>query len=556
MVKTMWEREQADWWLRDLTTVPNADRLQHERALHGYWQKAAYETGEFTGTMLLANPSADAPEVRIPLPVCGRYGVSIGMPENYSDRLLIKLERDRCYDKLRHGGVVAGPSLQECWWKDAELVEGDVLVVKQDGCMNRRCGIAYVRLSLAPPATAPEVPLVAVMDGSPCNNGPLPLDEMVGEELQFADAQVSDIHHGTDICGFANYNTKTPTHRYPSEKIAEEEFISADYYPWIPQQILKFEKAGRCTLEESIEAAHGTGRKFYAYYRMGITQLYAPMRMFGSPLYDEHPEWRCMDWDGTPVSRLSFAFPAVRQHVLEHFRETIEKGADGVCLVFARGWPLILFEEPVAVEYEKRTGKSMRDAGPDDPELLRVRTDCITGFMREILETITEAADGRDVGIAAIPLALPEINRHYAMDCSAWAKEGLVQMLCPYPYGYTATAEAVKVPEWVEVVKGTGTRLCPILNRMTYEPAGIVEDLPMFLDRAEQWLREGADGFAVWDLDSAVASPVYRRLAYHVASGEGRRRLHEMLDSPWPIRYALKSLDGIRVDRYHPGWCV
>ena len=43
------------------------------------------------------------------------------------------------------------------------------------------------------------------------------------------------------------------------------------------------------------------------------------------------------------VSILSAAFPGVREFFLEHFRETVGLGCDGVCLVIARGWPLVLF---------------------------------------------------------------------------------------------------------------------------------------------------------------------------------------------------------------------
>ncbi len=505
--------------------------------------------------MLVANPCAAAPSIRIPLPLTGRHRISIGIVENYSDRLLIKLERDRCFEKITHGDVVEAQSIQECWWKDVELAEGDALVLQQDAGMKRRCGIAYIRIHAAPAPTPGEIPFITLMDGGPGNNGPLPLDEMVGEELLFRDTQVTELCHGTDICGSAQYNTKLPAHRYPVEVFSGEELISAEYYPWINEQLLKFEKAGRCTLRESIEAAHSIGRKLYAYHRMGITRLYAPVQMFQCPLYDQHPEWRCVDWDGTPISRLSLAYPEVRQFFLDHLRETVEFGADGVCLVFARGWPLVLFETPVADEFKRRTGKDMKSADTENPDILQVRTDIFNAFMRDVRKTVTEAGRGRETKVIAAPLALPRINRHYAMDCETWAREGLVQTLCPYPYGFKAEKCAIDVKEWMPLVKNTATLLCPVLNRMTYEPAGIIENLPTFLDRAENWLEEGAHGFSMWDLDCAVSLPLYRLLAYHVASKAGRQRLRE-LGKDFYVRHALKTVDGITVDRYHPGWNV
>jgi len=127
--------------------------------------------------------------------------------------------------------------------------------------------------------------------------------------------------------------------------------------------------------------------------------------------------------------------------------------------------------------------------------------------------------------------------------------------LCPYPYGYEAEKCMIEVKKWIPVVKGTDTRLCPILNRMTYEPAGIIETFATLLDRAEKWLKEGAHGLSIWDLDSSISLPIYLNLAYHVASKEGRRRLRKMI-AHWPVRHALKSVDDIVVDRFHPGWNV
>lgn len=555
-MKPAWTQEKNDWWMRDFTTLPDTSGL-HDRALRGYWQKATYEAKGFSGTMVLANPNAQAPELRIPLPVTGRYSISIGMAENYSDRLLLKLERESTFGKIAHGPVSTEEvnCIQDVWWRDVDLVAGDVLVLIQDRWMSKRCGIAYVRLSPAPPATKPEIDVVTTMDGGLGNNGNLPLDEVVAEELQFADTHVNILCHGTDYCGSAQYITAMPHHRWPVERWAEEELISHEYYPWHIDVLQRYEKAGRCPFRDSIEAAHRMGRKIYAYHRMGIVRLYAPMQMFACPFYDEHPEWRCLDWDGTPIARLSIAFPEVRTFFLEHFREVVEMGADGVCLVYSRGWPLILFDPPVAEEYKRRTGREMKTTTPDDATLLQVRIDIFNQFMRDIQKTIREAARGRDVQIVTINLALPEINRHYAMDCETWAREGIVQMIIPYPYGLVAKPKMIEVPKWTAILKGTKTKLCPILNRMTYEPAGIIETPTALLDRAEKFLADGANGISVWDLDGNMVAPMYRQFAYHLGSKAGRSHLRKLFASE-PIRYPLKTLDGITVDRYHPGWNV
>jgi uncharacterized lipoprotein YddW (UPF0748 family) len=182
-----------------------------------------------------------------------------------------------------------------------------------------------------------------------------------------------------------------------------------------------------------------------------------------------------------------------------------------------------------------------------------VRADLVNQFMRDIRRTVTEAGKGRETKIVAMTLAQPVINRHFAMDCDIWAKEGLVDVICPYPYGYKPEATMIQVTEWVEAVRGTKAKLCPILNRMTYEPAGIYETPKAMLDRAEQWLREGVDGFSFWDMDHYIAQPSFRRFAYNLGSKEGRARLRQFVETG-PILHELKAVDGLVLDRYHPGW--
>lgn len=551
-MSTLWQQRGEEWWLTDFTAIPDPSRLGRI-ARYDHWQTAPYESTEFAGVMILANPKARAPEIRIPLPVKGRASISVGVLENYSDRLLIKLGRDRCFEKLRHGEVIARPSIQELWWKDVDLAEGDVLVLKQDAGMEQRCTVTHVRIQPAGPASEGQFPFVAVMDGYPGNNGPLELGDMVGEELQFAGTHVSAICHGTDISGLASYRTELPGHKYPAAEQLARPIPWNQHDLWTLQQLLKGEQSGRCILRDSIEAAHSIQRPFYAYHRMALTRAYAPLRIFENPLFDAHPEWQCVDFDGTPISRMSICFPEVRQFFLDHFRETVALGADGVCLVFCRGWPMVMFEKPIAEEFHRRTGKEMHEVPSTYPSLWHVRADFMNEFMRDIRKVVTDAGKGRDTKVYAITLAQPKINQHFAFDCETWAREGLVDVFCPYPYGYDATPTQIDVLEWARLVKGSKTQLCPIMNRMTYEPAGIIETPQALLARAEQWISEGAHGLSVWDLDHNLSLPTYRQLACHIASKDGRARLRRIFES-FPTRYTLKSIDGIAVDRYHPGW--
>jgi hypothetical protein len=560
----LWQSRSAnDWWLTDFTRIPDASGI-HSRMLPNYWQAAPYEAkghaGPFSGMMLLANPRSNAPEIHVPLPaavVGKRVSISIGLLVNFCDRILLKLGRDRCFTNLRHSPAApTNQATEEVWWRDVDVRAGDTLVIAQDNGMKRRCGFSFVRLSPAPPATAGEVPIFVTVDGMPGNHGDIPLDEMLSEELSFAETHVTDICHGTDILGFAQYLTKLPDHRYWWERCAEEVQPDNEYYVWTIGQLRKFYAADRCPLRESIAAAHSIGRRIYPYFRMTVGRLFAPFRsLFEHPMYEAHPEWRCLDHEGSPVCRLSPLFPDVRKYYLDHFRENVEFGGDGLCLVFCRGWPVILYERPVADEFQRRTGKAMGDVGPDDPTLRQVRADLLTQFIREIRQTALDAAGGRPIKIVALVLADPEVNHYYGMDVETWAKEKLVDVVVPYPYTKEAKPAPIPVPEWLDALRGSGAKLCPTLNRMTYEPAGIFETPLGMLDRAEEWLKLGVDGFSFWDMDSALSLPTFRGLGNNIGSREGRQRFREVA-ARGPVYHEFTTFDGLRVDRYHPGWSV
>jgi hypothetical protein len=530
------------WWLTDFSGMPGTDA---RAAWHGAWQAVPYQANTFAGVMIQASPLAAAPPVRVPMPrelQAGRYRISVGMLENYSDRVLLKLDREPVFDRLGTTIVPAmAMAIQDAFWRDVEVGPGDALMVAQDNAVALRAAVAYVRIAPAPEALKPEIPLLVTSDGWLSNYGRVSFEEMVWEQLAFADTHVSAFARGSDACGAANYLTKMPSHRLRAEDALTEEFCHPDSRVAF-EQYLAYEKAGRCPLRDAIAAAHSIGRELYAYHRMAILSSYPPFHLFRHPMYDEHPEWRCVDFDGTPVSRLSICYDPVRRYFLEHFRETVELGADGVCLVFVRGVPMVLFEKPVAQEFKRRTGREMSSVEPTDRQLWRVRVDFFTDFLRQIRSTV-----GASKKIVALVPATPALAEHFAMDCGAWTREGLIDTLCPYSFDLRAQAAEIDLPAWKPLTRETLTRLCPVLNTWRSEPA------MTFLDRAEQWIAQGADGLASWDAQHKSLNPEFRHLMRNIASAEGRARVREIL-ARGPERFEMRSIGGVTVDRYPPGW--
>ena len=86
-----------------------------------------------------------------------------------------------------------------------------------------------------------------------------------------------------------------------------------------------------------VEAAHRDGLKVHMSLRPASFAHPIPFEEYDSPLYADHPEWRCVDRDGTPVLRVSFAVPEVRTHIVELFRRSLESRPDGINVLFNRG---------------------------------------------------------------------------------------------------------------------------------------------------------------------------------------------------------------------------
>ena len=105
---------------------------------------------------------------------------------------------------------------------------------------------------------------------------------------------------------------------------------------------------------------------------------------FETPFYKEHPQWRCEDRDGTPVTRMSWAVPEVRRHLVDLLREQVQFGADGANLVFTRGYPVVLFEAPARQLFQKQYGVDPREIPESDPRITAFRSEVVMKLFHEL----------------------------------------------------------------------------------------------------------------------------------------------------------------------------
>lgn len=548
-----WElsREDGSWWLRDLPAAASARTGRtatgiHDQPITGNWHRVPYAAGGWEGRMLQASPTANAPGLEFPLPpVAGTFSLEVGMLENYCDQILLRLDGERAFDRLAPmpGDANALP-IQLCPWRVIEP-SNRTLVVAQDTVRQRRAAIACLRLAPAEPPPPPTLSILGTIDGWLGNSGNVgELDDMTWRVETTESTHIDTLCHGTDLCGMAMYSTALPRHRYDCGEMLGLEHCW-EHATDALRVLRRFEREQRDPLGEAIAAAHRAGKRFHGYHRMALLSCYPPLHLFANTFYERHPEWRCVDHDGTPVARLSAAFPEVRKFFIEHFTEVVSRGADGICPVFVRGVPLVLSEEPVRKLVCERTGKTWDRVSPGNPCLMEVRAGIVTAFMKELRDAIRAVRPDADI-VAVVP-ATPETCRHFALDPATWIADGLIDALCPYAFGADASFQEIDAAAWIPLCKDKPVRLCPILNTFRPEPA------VAWLDRAEHWLDAGVDGLGVWDVDARMIRPDLRLLLHALGTPEAYPAIRKQL-SEMPRRIPVQSIGGTTVDRYPPGW--
>ncbi|MFW6457768.1 MAG: hypothetical protein ACOC0A_05675, partial [Planctomycetota bacterium] len=168
-------KRSAEWLLTDFQTVLPSDRVDRD-GRPGSWQLAPYHTEGFSGVMIQANPDARAPQIEIDVPIKGRYDLFFGMYRNFGDRILVRLEGDRCFERLAYSYPYGDcPCFQDVHWRTLDFSGGEKLQLRQDG--EHRAAIGYIMARPAKEKASParEYLLHITDDGFPSNWG-VPLD--------------------------------------------------------------------------------------------------------------------------------------------------------------------------------------------------------------------------------------------------------------------------------------------------------------------------------------------------------------------------------------------
>ena len=357
--------------------------------------------------------------------------------------------------------------------------------------------------------------------------------------------------HEWDAVCFNNVGLGMPVgFSYPSTVLKSSQ---ADAW-MLPSHLKKFWgiHSGNDFLRQCIEKAHQIGKRFWMTIRpQGWVHAIPPYdQLFRSSFFVSHPEYRCLEADGTPLSTLSVTFPAVRTQIQAIFEEALDRGADGVTILFARGFALTRYEEPVRTRFRELYDLEAREIPDTDPRLRKVWAEFMTVWIRE-LRTMLDAKGStalvkrRELIVQGGPCL--EWNLAYGIDIEAWAKEGLVDVVMPYPVhhhtdriGDTLIQQPkgwLDIASYVRALKGTATKLIPSLGDYMHP-----ESLATLRQRAHKYYEAGATGVCRWDNEECMAGarlddPEIQKIWHNCRAAQ---------ENP------LIEIGGLRVDKFPP----
>lgn len=517
-----------------------------------FYRLLPYETEAIRGVMLAMGGSSSAPPAAVPLKCRGRYKIYLALFSGFyqNPEVRVKLQDEAEFQTLslirtNHEEFYdSAVSLYEVFWKEADLDEHFLVM---DGCLQKGrlpSAIAYIRLEECTAHAEPKkpVPLAITADGwgafgyQPHHRAE---DMLVNFEKIPDNLNIRLLFWGNGVGDWCNYPTKVGNY---FSKYTSKIDITADDMNTLQQNIQIWQKENWDSMAIAREYAKKRGWEFHVYIRMqGFGVLYPKGMLVQSDFFAAHPEYYCRDKQGVPVCKLSYAYPAVQEHMLALIEEILTYQPDGICLNFTRGLPMVLYEDVLVEKYQALYHQDPRLLPEDEPRWLALQKDTVTAFIQKVKKVL----NGRRLSVM-VP-GDPQDAEKYALDIPRWVKEGYIDDLAVAGTRYNAhdvhvdDPAALNFDAYASLEGRSNIRLMPLLY-----PWGFAEN------RLGDWLRiykhaaeNGADFLGFWD---AEINPLQRLPKLEILNDI------ESFEKENPLIYRkipLKTFQGFRADRYH-----
>lgn len=524
--------------ITDMTRCTPAEALSKRRQ-HAKWKVFDYETAGYAGKCISVGRESSAPDVTLKLDKKGWHAVYIGLStitdlvRPHLNNVEAKFTSDPAYTRLSNRldlGERRCDVLEEVFLGVADLSENDL---QFSTVYEMPARIHYVKMI---PLTAEEVSAikadrkqtktkttVATFDGYTWIHPFRPQNraDLAATFSAYRDSDIKTwwfqvggadlVHHPSKVGNLMGSHLDT----FP--RSVDREYV---------ESVRHLHKQGIDPLKVAVEEAHAQNAEILICLRAAGWKGAPPWEeFFMSDFYEAHPEWRCIDHDGTPTMHLSYAAEEVQDHLLEVYRESLQSGADGAGFMFHRGMPMMLWEEPFCQRFIKKYGEDPRKLAEDDPRVFELRAEIVSGFIRKIRGVLDEVAKQRGtpdkrLKMVVTTFSTPADNKKFGIDVERWIDEKLIDQIGIAWFAYYTSGLKTKSGDtryYSRITKGTDVKVFPFYVGWKMKSANDI------ISRVIRDYQQGADGIAIWDPNQFVGWQTGKNPYWPLVSKLGHR---------------------------------
>ncbi len=553
----------------DMTLCTPASALSQRRE-HDKWKVFDYETANFSGNCLSVGRESSAPDLTLKLDQEGWHAVYLGIStitdlvRPAPNLIEAKFSGDPAFTRMTNRLDLASPRrrdvLEEVFLGVADLTGNDLefsTVYEMPARLHfvktiplTEEEIASVKMDRAQKKSRTSV---ATFDGYTWIH-PFRPQNRADLAATFANYRNSDfktwwfqvggadlVHHPGKVGNLMGGHLDT----FP--RSVDREYV---------ESVRHLHSQGIDPLKVAVEEAHAQDAEILICLRAAGWKGAPPWEeFFMSDFYEAHPEWRCVDYDGTPTMHLSYAAEEVQDHLIEVYREVLERDPDGLGFMFHRGLPLMLWEEPFSKRFIEKFGVDPRELPEDDHRVFEMRGEIITGFFRKVRELLNEFDSKKKnpnqrSKFAVTTFATEADNQKFGLDVRKWIEEQLIDQIGIAWFAYYTSGQKTKSGDtsyYAKITEGKDVKIHPFYVGWKMNSAAEL------LKSVARDYEQGADGIAVWDPNQFVNWAKGKAPYWPLVSKLGHRE--KVMDGSLlfkPVQIPLTRMGENHYSRWYP----
>lgn len=478
--------------LDDFSQLVPADLLA-DAPTPGRWELRRGCWGASRGELLCAGADQQAPILRLPLPVKGRHAIHVRLYAPADRQLTVYLRLDgqphfTNVQTLRHE-----PAFERIFFTSADLT-GRTLEI---AALGRDCALDAIELTPVAEQPLPQKvgQLLGILDFA--------CDSVMSAPAGYEAGSAVRRHHeaGYDILAWkayavrCEYHTKIGTIRGDS---APHDGSIAPDHPAGGKATIGALLQRYDTMRQAVDTAREIGQTIFGWARIS-NEFTRKNHQFSpdTPFHLAHPDACQLYKSGGRSCKLSFADPQVCQHKSDLLCEIAGYGVDGLLIDVLRHPPMVQWDLPLVLAYQKKTGIDPRTLPGDGTEdWLRFRAQAFTDFLLQTRRQVRERC-GRHVPVYVRTVDQPWYNLLIGCDVEAWLKQGAVDGLIFGPWCATAPnfPDELACDDLIALARGK----VPVFGQVWRYGSGIHAEV-----MAKQLYERGCTGVAMYESNASV----------------------------------------------------